>query len=88
MARRLRAMPQALSDELESLAGEPAPAEPREEAPGAGAFPVAFRDRHYRMRTITGPGGRAIRVRHQLALAEDAETIAWLDQHPDFERND
>lgn len=87
MARRLRAMPQALSDELERLGGEPAPA--AEDAASAAEPPVplvVFRDRHYRMRTLTSPAGTKLRVHDAQVVVDDPADIDWLDEHPDFER--
>lgn len=56
---------------------EPVPAE---------QLPVTYRDTKFKTRTLLPPSGGVLAVQGGEVATADAEEIAWLDRHPDFER--
>lgn len=52
-------------------------------APTSGA--PCFRDKQFTSRTLTPPNGQAYAVAQGRIQAVDAELLAYLKQHPDFE---
>lgn len=56
--------------------------------PGVGSAGVSFRDRVFRSRTVVFPDGDTAAVEQSVVVASTPEHIAFLNQHPDFERVD
>ncbi len=48
--------------------------------------PVVFRDKAFKVRTVVLPDGRSFPVEKSRIESDDEALTAFLDKHPDFER--
>ncbi|MBU9579045.1 hypothetical protein KTE26_11425 [Ralstonia mannitolilytica] len=62
------------------------PTTQRSTAEAAAAERITYRDTKFKARTLLPPSGGVLAVQGGEVATADAEEIAWLDRHPDFER--
>jgi len=54
--------------------------------PAVEQAPLTFRDRHYLARRLAGPAGETLHVVGGRITTSRPDLVAWLDEHPGFDR--